>query len=238
MAILIWGSITLLAVLSWATYQSALLLRRVQIEFNVLLSPVENVVKLLLIGVCLAIGFSSGVSRRQLGWDPGQGLTEVWLGLGLGVGFSLLSTLGTMLAVKVFGPEIYSPAIMKNIVPRSREEWFPVLVAILPAVILEELLFRSFLLGGFSLIIPAIVAALLFSTFFGLMHAPQGILGVVGTGLVGFVLSVVFIWRGSLLAPLVAHYTTNVLQLTTAKWEMAWMDRMDGGEGPDKDDIR
>jgi membrane protease YdiL (CAAX protease family) len=48
------------------------------------------------------------------------------------------------------------------------------------------------------------------------MHAPQGRLGMALTAVVSVVLSGLFLWRGSLLTPLVAHYVVNLLQLVVA----------------------
>jgi len=76
-------------------------------------------------------------------------------------------------AVDAFGQDVYSPRVMKAILPRSPREQILVPLAILPAALLEELLFRSLLLGGFSLFAPPLLLAAVFSLLFGLMHAPQ-----------------------------------------------------------------
>ena len=92
----------------------------------------------------------------------------------------------------------------------------PVLLALFPAVLVEELLFRSLLLGGFRQFLP--VWALVVSTalLFGWMHSPQGHLGMTMTAAVSLLLAGLFLWRGSLLSPLVAHYVVNLLQLLVA----------------------
>jgi membrane protease YdiL (CAAX protease family) len=51
---------------------------------------------------------------------------------------------------------------------------------------------------------------------FGWMHGPQGPLGVIMTAAVSILLAALFLWRGSLLPPLMAHYVVNVLQLLVA----------------------
>jgi len=63
-----------------------------------------------------------------------------------------------------------------------------------------------------------------FSLLFGLMHAPQGSFGIVVTAVVGFLLCLLFLWRWSLLPPLVAHYAINILQLRTAETQGHWLE--------------
>ena len=62
------------------------------------------------------------------------------------------------------------------------------------------------------------VWALVVSTalLFGWMHSPQGHLGMTMTAAVSLLLAGLFLWRGSLLSPLVAHYVVNLLQLLVA----------------------
>jgi membrane protease YdiL (CAAX protease family) len=91
-----------------------------------------------------------------------------------------------------------------------------VLPALFLAVLVEELLFRSLWLGGLGLFltIPVLVAGTAF--LFGWMHSPQGRLGMMMTAAVSALLAGLFLWRGSLLPPLVAHYVVNLLQLLVA----------------------
>ena len=106
---------------------------------------------------------------------------------------------------------------MKNIMPRTRPEWLLVPAALGLAVLLEELLFRSLLLGGLSLTVPVPLLVVGFSAIFGLMHSPQGALGVVLTAVLGMWLSLLFVWSGGLILPLTAHYVINFLQLLKAR---------------------
>jgi membrane protease YdiL (CAAX protease family) len=91
-----------------------------------------------------------------------------------------------------------------------------VLLALIPAIALEELLFRSLLLGGLSPVLPQGLLLVGLAAYFGLLHLPQGALGIAGTALAGLGLGLLFIGRGSLLAPLIAHYVADVIQLILA----------------------
>jgi membrane protease YdiL (CAAX protease family) len=50
---------------------------------------------------------------------------------------------------------------------------------------------------------------------------------VVITAALGFWLSLLFIWSGSLLLPLTAHYTINFLQLLKAQDKREWLEDYD-----------
>jgi membrane protease YdiL (CAAX protease family) len=91
-----------------------------------------------------------------------------------------------------------------------------VLLALFPAVLVEELLFRSLLLGGLRLFVPSLVLVISTALLFGWAHSPQGRLGMVLTAVISLAFAGLFLWRGSLLPPLVAHYVVNLLQLLAA----------------------
>jgi uncharacterized protein len=220
----VFGSLGLTVALAWATYQSGRLLRAVPVRENLLLAPVENMVKGVLVLICIGLGALSGAAPERLGWTLNNGWRDLGLGILVGLLTQLLANAVTLLAIKRWGKSIYSPVVMKNIMPRTRIEWLLVPAALGLAVVLEELLFRSLLVGALSITVPLPVLLIGFSAIFGLMHSPQGVLGVIMTGLLGLWLSLLFVWSGGLILPLVAHYVINFLQLLKAQDERAWLD--------------
>lgn len=217
------STLSLTAVIAYLTYRSAQLLREIEVPFNLMLSPIENGFRLFLIALCLLLGWLSGLPPARLGWTVASPASDVLTGLVLGVVIQVVLHPLTRWAVARFGTEIYSPIIMLNILPESPREWVLVPLALAPAALVEELLFRSLLVGGLSVLAPAIVLAVAGSILFGVMHAPQGTLGIFATGVLGFVLSLLFLWRWSLLSVFVMHYTINLLQLLRASWEREWL---------------
>jgi membrane protease YdiL (CAAX protease family) len=220
----VFGSLGLTAALAWATYQSGRLLRSVPVKENLLLAPVENIVKGIVVVMCVGLGIASGATPERLGWTLQNGWRDLGLGLLLGLLTQLVANGLTLGAIKVWGKGIYSPVVMKNIMPRTRIEWLLVPAALGLAVVLEELLFRSLLIGALSITVPVPVLVVGFAAIFGLMHSPQGTLGVFLTGVLGMWLSLLFIWSGGLLLPLTAHYVINFLQLLKAQDERTWLD--------------
>ncbi len=218
------GSLILLGLMWWLTYRSGQLLRELEASSpeeleslgNLLLSPPENTFRLLLILACLGLGQVSGLPAQRLGWVAPTPAHDLAWGLALGIGTSLALFPLTRWVVERFGPELYSPLVLRNILPRSRREWVLVPLAFALAALLEELLFRSLLLGGFSVFLPVILLAVAGSALFGLMHLPQGWLGAAAAGLLSLGLCALFLWRGTLLTPLAAHYAINMAQVVQA----------------------
>ena len=216
LAVFVAGTLTLTVFVAWATHRSALMLKQAQVDFNLLLLPAENLLRVGLIVICLILGWVSGLPRQQFGWVSYAPLVDVVIGLGVGIAIQVSLNALTFWAIKRFGPRIYSPKVILSILPRTRDEWAPVMLALFPAVLVEELLFRSLLLGGLSLFFPVSVLVIGTALLFGWMHSPQGPLGMIMTAAISVLLAALFLWRGSLLPPLMAHYAVNVLQLLVA----------------------
>ncbi len=214
--IFVTGTLGLLGLISYGTFATARLLRQWQPDRNLLLLPAENFMRLIFIALCLLLGTLSGVPQTKLGWVP----TALWQQMAAGIFW------GTLLAICFYwstryllqwgGERFYSAVVMRAIVPQDRRELLLTLLAMGPVVLLEELLFRSLLLGGFSVVLPVPLLLVGWSILFGLLHSPQGLWGMLGSGLAGLLFGVLFLQQGSLLLPLVAHYVANALQLIQA----------------------
>jgi membrane protease YdiL (CAAX protease family) len=130
----------------------------------------------------------------------------------------------TMQLVKRFGRQIYSPWLIRNILPRRNREWLLIAFAFLPPVAMEELLFRTLLIGVFRPIVPLWLLIIGTSIIFGLMHLPQGRLGLVLTAAINLFFCIVFVWTGELLVTFVAHYVVNMLQVIAANFQRDWLE--------------
>lgn len=198
------------------TYLTARLLRTWRPESNPLLHPLETVVRLVLIAVCIGLGWLSGLDAAVLGWTPAHARAQVaWGGLaGLMLGAVFL--LATRWVVKRTGQRYYSPLIIDLIVPKHAREFVLTAVAMVTIVLLEELLFRSLLVGGLTPLLPGPMLVVGVGILFGLLHSPQGAWGMAGAALAGMILGALFLLAGSLLLPCVAHYVANMVQVGAA----------------------
>jgi membrane protease YdiL (CAAX protease family) len=218
------ATLLLTAFLAWVTYRSHLLLKQFKPDFNLLLSPPEVVVRVLLAGFCLLLAWLSGLTAGQLGLVTNNPLQIMGLGLGISIAAVVIINLLTSWSISRFGQQVYSPLVIRNIMPRHAAEWVLVILAFMPATAMEELLFRTLWLGGFRGTMPLPLLIIGTSVIFGLMHQPQGYLGMIIAGSINILFSVLFIWSGTLLLPLVAHYFVNVLQLIIAYQQKSWLE--------------
>ena len=83
-----------------------------------------------------------------------------------------------------------------------------VLLAVVVAPLIEEIMFRGALYGWLRSKLPAWSSVLISAACFAVMH-PQGAIGLVPLGLIGILLAILREWRGSLIAPMVAHACFN-----------------------------
>ena len=109
----------------------------------------------------------------------------------------------------------HDETLRELLAPDSVGGWLVLLLGVLPIIaVFEEFLFRAALIGvpaaGFGL--SPWLLAVGSSVAFALGHGMQGSVGVVVTGLLGFVLAALFIVTGSLLVVVVAHYLINALE--------------------------
>jgi membrane protease YdiL (CAAX protease family) len=215
------GTLLLTIVIGYMTYMSAQVLRHWRPDRNLLLLPVETLMRLLLIALCLGLGWLSGLGPTQLGWVwPEQ--TNTWLvALAWGGLVAGCFIIATPWVIKRTGEMHYSAVIVDAIVPRNQRELWLVALAMIPVVVLEELLFRSLLIGGLAPVLPVTLLVVGWSILFGLLHSPQGQLGMAGATIAGVLLGWLFLTYGTLAAPLIAHYAINIIQLVFAMRQRA-----------------
>lgn len=206
----------LLIFLSYSTFATARLLRGWRPDRNLLLMPAENLLRIGLIGVVLLLGGQSGLGYQQLGWDLSHVGQQVGVGLGCGLLLAMVFYFSTQWLLRLGGERYYSAVIIHAITPRNQRELYGVLLAMMPVVLLEELLFRSLLIGGLHQLFPTTFLVIGWGIFFGMLHLPQGAWGVAGAGIAGIILGALFVSTGTIVAPVVAHYITNSVQLIQA----------------------
>jgi membrane protease YdiL (CAAX protease family) len=147
----------------------------------------------------------NGESLRHLGWTWNNGRRELALGLVLFLPFtfganyleSFLQQVG--LSVPAGPPPFLSVHGLPEIVLGF------ILVVIV--ALAEETIFRGYLLLRFQgARMRPLAAALLASVIFALGHGYEGSAGVVTVGFMGLVFALIYLWRGSLVAPVLMHF--------------------------------
>ena len=94
-----------------------------------------------------------------------------------------------------------------------------VLVAVVAFV--EETIFRGYLIRRFITVTRHPWAAVLFSSLiFSIGHGYEGMAGVISIFCLGVVLAVIYLWRKSLVAPMVIHFCIDFSSIVLAAWLM------------------
>lgn len=163
-----------------------------------------------LVSLVLYFLWRSGEPLQRLGLRAGDGLREVLIG------------------VLLFWPAAYATAELAGWLGRlglsgadstlaflePRGFWQVALAVALVSVVAvaEEIVFRGYLLLRFRPLLRSTAGAVILSSaVFGLGHGYEGAAGMVSVATLGAVYALVYLWRGSLLAPIVMHFLQDLV---------------------------
>lgn len=137
------------------------------------------------------------------------------VGIGMGIGVGLFGLNEAFKRLMPADQLVYSEQLRGLLAPESRLMWGGLIIGVLPVVaVVEEVLFRGALIGAFAIGfgVSPWALAIVSSIIFGIGHGIQGRGGIIATGVLGWILAVVFIVTGSLTVVIVAHYLVNVME--------------------------
>jgi membrane protease YdiL (CAAX protease family) len=141
-----------------------------------------------------------------IGWTLRNSGKEISLGIMLFIPFSF----GTGLLEKglqALGLSVPSAPLPSFLAARGMVEFLLALVLVVIVALAEETIFRGYLILRFKAITSnPIGAALLSAAIFSLGHGYEGSAGLVTVGVMGLVFAFVYMWRQSLVAPMVMHF--------------------------------
>jgi membrane protease YdiL (CAAX protease family) len=150
---------------------------------------------------------------RQIGWTPGSGWREIPLGIALSIplfcGAILLER-----ALQGLGFSVPATPTPSFLAARGISEILLAFVLVVVVAITEETIFRGYLILRFRAATASCAAAVLLSAaIFSLGHGYEGSAGVVTIGVMGLVLALVYVWRKSLVAPIVMHFVQDFISI-------------------------
>jgi len=166
---------------------------------------------LALVGLILFFLWRNGEDTARIGWTS----RHIWTDVGLGLVLFLpvlyaASLLGALLQqLGLSGP---SEEAVQALLPRTPAQFALAIALVIVVAISEEFIFRGYLIRRLNSATGSIVAAILLaSVIFAFGHGYQGTAGVITVGFIGLIYALVFVWRGSLLAPVVMHLLQNFI---------------------------
>ena len=159
-----------------------------------------------------------GLTLKVIGWKLPTGTRSLWLEIGLGLAAGVVLYLTDHYG---FTPAIV--AVLKKLhwVSGGEEDsttytaapiavWL-IAVTVFPAV--EETLYRGYALTRLRPRLGLLMSVLVAGVCFGALHFGEGIDGFLSATVYGFLVSGLFLWRKSLVGPLLAHSLANAIDL-------------------------
>jgi membrane protease YdiL (CAAX protease family) len=99
-----------------------------------------------------------------------------------------------------------------HFLPQTKADFRRFVAVSITAGIVEEIVYRGFVLWYLSTFMPLWGAVIVSSMFFGIAHSYQGAMGAVRTGLVGLAFAILYVGTGSIWISIVAHALLDILQ--------------------------
>jgi membrane protease YdiL (CAAX protease family) len=170
-----------------------------------------------LVALVLYFVWVRGDGFESLGLRTRRAWRDVLLGLVLYVPFSIALALLAALLAALGLPPTQPPAFLQ---PRlSPLEIGLAVVLVVVVAIAEEILFRGYLLLRLRAVVGHTWSAVaLASLLFATGHAYQGIGGMIAVAYMAIAFSVVYLWRKSLVAPIVLHFIQDFLGVVVMPW--------------------
>jgi membrane protease YdiL (CAAX protease family) len=171
---------------------------------------------LALVSLILFFLWRNGEPLARLGWNFKNGWKDVPLGVGLFIPMFLGAALldHFLQAAGFSAPATPMPSFLRA---KGGAEIILAAVLVVVVALAEETIFRGYLLLRFQgLKMRPVWAALLSAFIFSLGHGYEGSSGVMTVGAMGLVFALVYLWRGSLVAPIVMHFLQDFIGIVLA----------------------
>jgi membrane protease YdiL (CAAX protease family) len=153
----------------------------------------------------------NGEPLIRLGWTFKKSRKEIALGIGLFIPFFFATAfLDRVLAAA--GLSTLKTPLPSFLAARDTAQLLLSLVLVIIVALAEETIFRGYLILRFKAITSSpTTAALLSAVIFSLGHGYEGSAGVITVGIMGFVFAIIYMWRQSLVAPVVMHFLQDFI---------------------------
>jgi len=159
-----------------------------------------------LVGLILFFIWRNGEPLSAIGWTFKHGWRDIVLGVVLFVpmffGAAFLER-----ALQAAGFSVPSTPTPASIAAKGIGEYALAFFLVIVVAVAEETIFRGYLILRFRTVTASsVLAVLLAAIVFSLGHGYEGTAGVITVGTMGLVLALVYLWRGSLVAPVIMHF--------------------------------
>jgi len=148
-----------------------------------------------------------------IGWTLRHAAREISIGLVLFIPM----TIGTAYLeswLRIIGFSGTSTSMQRQLTPAGPAQVALAVLLVTVVAIAEETIFRGYIILRLRSITGSLIAAVLLSAgIFCVGHGYEGTAGVLTVAATGVVLAVVYLWRRSLLAPIVMHFLQDFISI-------------------------
>ena len=162
--------------------------------------------------VCLVLFFlrRNGESLLAIGWTRRHWVRDVILGFVLYPPFLFAVGLAEQMFTALGVPAHATP--LPSDLSAAGGEYILGTVLVLVVAVAEETVFRGYLNLRLKNVTAGWVPAIVLSSFiFAIGHGYEGTIGVMTVGVMGAVFSLIYLWRGSLVTPIVIHFVQDFI---------------------------
>lgn len=173
---------------------------------------------LALVSLILFFIWRNGEPIRAIGWTS----KNLWKDIALGIGLFIPLFFGADWLESILqqaGLSVPSTPLPSFLDATNRLDTALAFVLVIVVAIAEETLFRGYLILRFKAITASSTVAVLLAAFiFSLGHGYEGSAGVVTVGTMGLIWGLVYLWRQSLVAPIVMHFLQDFISIILVPW--------------------
>jgi membrane protease YdiL (CAAX protease family) len=166
---------------------------------------------LALVSLILFFIWRNGEHLAMIGWSFKNVLKDAILGMWLFIPFFLSAGLiekGLRMA-GFNAPATQLPSLISG---KNMAEFTLATLLVIVVAVAEETIFRGYLILRFkSITANNLIAVLLSSVIFSIGHGYEGSAGVITVGVMGIVFALVYLWRQSLVCPVVMHFLQDFI---------------------------
>jgi len=164
----------------------------------------------------------NGEPIRRIGWRFERIGREFLVGVLLFPPF-LLFNMGTSHLLLRLGLTGEQPNASSVLQPHGIAQLVLAVVLVVVVAITEETIFRGYLLLRMSAISRStVVAAIVSSLIFAIGHGYEGMAGVATVAMMGMIFAWVYLWRGSLVAPMTMHFLQDFVVIVIFTAAASW----------------
>ena len=169
-----------------------------------------------LVSLILFFLWRNGEGAIKVGWTFHRWWKEVALGIGLFIPLYVSAAVVEKF-LQAAGFSVPSTPLPALEAARNIGDFVLALLLVLVVAVVEETIFRGYLILRFKTLFDSrIFLALSSAVIFSLGHGYEGTAGVITVGYMGFVFALIYLWRGSLAAPMVMHFLQDFIGIVLA----------------------